>query len=103
MSSAPEEPIINIRGELVGLGPLRRDLLPLYGRWINDLDTVRNIAGTDPVTAEREADWYEGEVESERSINFTIYELPALRRVMCNCRSASTTSQIGVLPTRQRI
>jgi hypothetical protein len=27
-----EEPIFNIAGDLVALGPLRRDLLPLYQR-----------------------------------------------------------------------
>jgi hypothetical protein len=30
-----EEPILNVVGERVALGPLREDLLPLYGRWIN--------------------------------------------------------------------
>lgn len=32
-----EQPILNVEGDLVALGPLRRDLLPLYTRWINDL------------------------------------------------------------------
>jgi hypothetical protein len=27
-----EEPVLNIAGERVALGPLRADLLPLYGR-----------------------------------------------------------------------
>ena len=30
-----ETPILNVVGERVALGPLREDLLPLYGRWIN--------------------------------------------------------------------
>jgi hypothetical protein len=30
-----EEPILNVEGERVALGPLRRDLLPLYQRWIS--------------------------------------------------------------------
>jgi hypothetical protein len=38
-----EHPIINIEGDLVALGPLRRDLLPLYQRWINDLGTMRTL------------------------------------------------------------
>ena len=33
--SGSEEPVLNIAGERVALGPLREDLLPLYGRWIN--------------------------------------------------------------------
>ena len=31
-----EPPVLNVVGERVALGPLRADLLPLYGRWIND-------------------------------------------------------------------
>jgi hypothetical protein len=31
-----EEPVLNIAGERVALGPLRAELSPLYGRWIND-------------------------------------------------------------------
>ncbi len=36
-----EQPVLNIVGELVALGPLREDLLPVYGRWINDFGTIR--------------------------------------------------------------
>ena len=34
----PEQdaPILNITGEKVALGPARRDLLPLYLKWMND-------------------------------------------------------------------
>ena len=35
-SSSEEPPILNIVGDKVALGPLRRELLPLYGRWLND-------------------------------------------------------------------
>ena len=32
-----QPPIINIAGEKVALGPLRRDLVPLYQRWYKRL------------------------------------------------------------------
>jgi diamine N-acetyltransferase len=73
-----DPPIINIRGDLVALGPLRRDLLPLYTRWMNDLETTRYLGASAPTTAEQEAAWYDGEVKNERNVHFTIYELPAL-------------------------
>ena len=38
-----EDPILIIEGDLVALGPLRRDLLPIYQRWINDLGTMRTL------------------------------------------------------------
>ena len=38
-----EQPDLNIVGEKVALGPLRRDLLPLYTRWMNDFDVIRTL------------------------------------------------------------
>ena len=35
-----EAPILNLRGEKVALGPLRRDLVPTYLRWINDFEVL---------------------------------------------------------------
>lgn len=44
-----------IVGELVALGPLRRDLLPVYQRWINDFGAVRNLGiPPRPLTLEQE-------------------------------------------------
>ena len=59
-SENAERPILNIEGDLVGLGPLRRDLLPLYQRWINDLGTMRTLGLAPlPMTSEKEQDWYD--------------------------------------------
>jgi len=53
-------PILNIIGEKVALGPHRRDLLPLYTRWLNDFEVVRNLAmGMHPMTLDAEGEWYE--------------------------------------------
>ena len=35
--------ILNLTGDLVVLGPLRRDLIPVYLRWSNDLSTSRTL------------------------------------------------------------
>ena len=37
---AREGPILNVVGERVALGPLREELLPLYGRWTNDFRAI---------------------------------------------------------------
>ncbi len=42
--------ILNIEADLVALGPLRRDLLPLYQRWINDLEALRTLGAFPPTT-----------------------------------------------------
>ena len=38
-----ENPVISILGEKVALGPIRRDLVPLYHRWINDFAVLRTL------------------------------------------------------------
>ncbi len=76
------DPILNIIGERVALGPLRRDLLPLYQRWINDFGTIRTIGfPPGPMTAEKEQDWYERQARAEDEMLFTIYEREAMRPI----------------------
>ena len=77
-----ERPVLSIEGELVALGPLRRDLLPLYQRWLNDLDTTRTLdLPPQPMTIEKEQDWYEGQVKAEHDTTFTIYERETQRPI----------------------
>jgi RimJ/RimL family protein N-acetyltransferase len=74
-----EEPSINVRGQRVALGPLRRDLLDTYLAWMNDLETMRtqgDLPG--PRTADRIARWYEHVTSQPNHAWFTIYELPDL-------------------------
>jgi RimJ/RimL family protein N-acetyltransferase len=77
-----EHPILNIEGELVALGPLRRDLLPLYQRWINILGTTRTLdLPPYPMTMEKEQDWYDQQSRAENDVPFTIYERETLRPI----------------------
>jgi RimJ/RimL family protein N-acetyltransferase len=71
-ASAP--PVVNIVGDLVALGPHRRDLLPTYQRWINDFGSLRTL-GTippGPTTLEQEAAWYD--TQAANQARFTVYE-----------------------------
>ena len=71
--SDPEQPILNIDGELVSLGPLRREDIPLYQRWINDFGTSRMIGfSAGPMTLEQETAWYDGAATGQYT--FAIYE-----------------------------
>ena len=77
-----ERPILNIEGDLVALGPLRRDLLPLYQRWINDLRTMRTLGVPPlPMTSEKEQEWYDRQSKAEDDVPFTIYERESLRPI----------------------
>jgi len=77
-------PVINITGELVALGPQRRDLLPLYHRWVNDFEVTRTLTlGFAPVTWEAEEAWFtRASAEAGgRDAAFTIYERAGLRPI----------------------
>jgi RimJ/RimL family protein N-acetyltransferase len=74
--------IVNIEGELVSLGPLRRDLIPLYLRWINDFGTTRTLSIQNrPMTLEEETAWFENRASASGEYVFTIYERSSVRPI----------------------
>ena len=79
---AGQQPIINIAGEKVALGPLRQDLLPLYLKWINDFEVLRFLAASmRPKSLEAEEEWYARASKAENQASFTIYEKARLRPI----------------------
>jgi diamine N-acetyltransferase len=77
-----QEPILNIVGERVALGPLRRDLVPLYHRWRNDFWVQRTYGGElAPKTLEDREAWYEREAVSTDAIWFTVYKKETARPI----------------------
>lgn len=97
------QPIVNIRGETVALGPLHHGMLPSFERWENDLRTA-DLGGDDPrpVTAEAIAAQWEPLLRGERDdwLGFVIYSLPDLRPIgHANVRDFTNshgTSEIGI-------
>jgi diamine N-acetyltransferase len=83
MEPSPDRPpILNITGDKVALGPIRRDLVPLYQRWMNDFEVTRTLsAGFRPITWEAEEAWFEGASRRDREVTFTIYERAAMRPI----------------------
>lgn len=97
-----EPPIVNIVGEQVALGPLRRDLLPRYTRWINDLATQRMLGlSPRPMTAEQEQDWYERVVKDASGVSFTIYALATWQPVgntsLMGIDDRNRTAEFGIM------
>lgn len=77
-------PILNIIGEKVALGPIHRDLVPLYHRWVNDFAVLRTLHIPRPSTLEEIQAAYEAEVARERQrtvVYFTIYDRVTLRPI----------------------
>jgi RimJ/RimL family protein N-acetyltransferase len=111
VSDQQRTPIVNITGQLVALGPLRDDLLPLYTRWRNDF-LVQRTKDDPPLPVTEEA--YRGIIDpagsGAGSIWFTVYELPGYRPVGVaglnsvdfRHRSAEYAIQIGAADARGR-
>lgn len=78
-----ERPVVNIVGERIALGPIRRDLVPLYQRWFNDFGMLRTLAVPPrPMTIEAETAWYEQAATADASVvYFTIYETASWRPI----------------------
>lgn len=96
------QPILNIVGTAVALGPPRRDLLAVYLKWINDFEVTRTLAiGMRPRSWESEQAWYDRISTSERDVFFTIYERASLRPIggtgLHNVDHANRTADFGIL------
>ena len=78
-----QEPLILVPGQRVGLGPLRRDLIPTYLRWRTDLEVLRGQgASTQVPTVEAMQAWYErATTPGNGEVHFTIYDLNDLAPV----------------------
>ena len=74
-----EAPFVNIVGDLVALGPLRRDLP--YQRWLSDFSTTRTTGKSRPMTTEQGIAWYERHMADEREAYFAIYERATWRPI----------------------
>ena len=72
------EPIINILGERVALGPLVREHLPLFARGRNDFAVARTFDTPQPRTIAALTAQYE---ESGDAYQFTIYERASWRPI----------------------
>ena len=98
-----DDPIINLRGELVGLGPLHEGLLPRLVRWANDFES-RYLASDEvaPHSPTEVAARWEPLIRGERPdwIGFAIYELATLRPIgTTNIRDFTTpqrTAEFGI-------
>jgi diamine N-acetyltransferase len=69
-----ERPQITSEGKLIALGPLRRDLIPTYQRWHNNVATLRTYALPLPTTLEQEEALYTELTTASDKVLFTVYE-----------------------------
>jgi RimJ/RimL family protein N-acetyltransferase len=69
MSSVPERRPI-IRGEQVFLRPSERVDLPLFVRWFNDADVLRNLAMRAPMSDAAEEAWFDRMLAAQGSTDY---------------------------------
>jgi RimJ/RimL family protein N-acetyltransferase len=102
MAAHPIDPVTNIEGKAVALGPLRHELIPLYARWRNDFTVARTldfIPG--PFTIEERETWWARVSTDTESIRFTIYERQNGRPIgianLINVDHRKRTAGIGLM------
>ena len=77
-----EQLIMHICGERVALGPLRRDLIPLYLRWANDFGDTRTTASPGlTLTLEQQTRVYEEVVADGSTVSFVVYDRASERPI----------------------
>lgn len=86
-----EQPIINILGEKLAPGPVRRGLIPLYCRWANDLDFTRTAVRSPPLTLEQQMAMYDKGITIGGHVSFITYDCPVDPSVL-PCWIASITA-----------
>jgi RimJ/RimL family protein N-acetyltransferase len=99
----PEQaPNLLIRGEQVGLGPLRRDLIPVYLQWRSDFGVIQSRGNSEVPTLESIETWYEQAINAgPTEAHFTVYRLETLKPVgttlLVRIDTISGTAEFGVV------
>lgn len=102
--NAPTGDIV-VPGELVYLGQIRKDLAPVYRRWVNDLQVASTLAIINdvglPMTDEDEEGWLESVRSDSSQALFTIYERSTGEPVgnvgLSGVRSINRSAEFGIL------
>lgn len=77
-----DQPITNIRGEKVALGPLEQQYVSVFWPWFNDLEVMRTYSPRwSPMTREKIEQWYDQVIQNEKTFAFTVYELTEMNPV----------------------
>jgi RimJ/RimL family protein N-acetyltransferase len=69
-----DAPVFVVEGETVALGPLRREMVDTWVRWLNNLDMTRTLGNPGVYTREAEQAFFDHAAIQERTASFTIYE-----------------------------
>lgn len=65
--------VLNLVGKRVALGPARRDLVPLYHLWEQQLDVIVGFGRAMPMSLEERQEAFFSMYRSEARNDFTVY------------------------------
>jgi RimJ/RimL family protein N-acetyltransferase len=106
-TTTPDGQPLLVVGTRAALGPLRRDLLEHYTRWMNDPVTMRGVARRRPLTLDAETAWYErAAADTGTAAHFTVYDRDDLAPVGTTGLSAidhaNGTAEFGIMLGERR-
>lgn len=99
-----ERPPLNIVGDRIALGPLRRELISLYQHWFNSFELLRTLdRHLKPVSLDQVEKWFESRatpVNIGTVVVFTIYECstwkPIGNTALENINLRDRTAEFGI-------
>jgi RimJ/RimL family protein N-acetyltransferase len=78
---AEAQPIVNILGEKVALGPMRRCELPVVVRWLNDFEVLRTTSQVRPMVLEALEEHFDRAIRASDQVHFSVYERASMRLI----------------------
>jgi diamine N-acetyltransferase len=100
-----------LTGERAALGPLKRDHLPMFARWINDPEVRRGLAYRGLANEDAEVKWYEEMTEAGRqprpsAVGFAVHDAADRELVgMCSIDGIDhhfSRAELGIFLGRRR-
>jgi RimJ/RimL family protein N-acetyltransferase len=99
-------PTLLVSGTRAALGPLRRDLLETYQRWMTDVEVLRGLGQRGVFTLDAEQAWFEGAAKAENAAHFTVYDTDDLHPVgscsLFGIEHSNATATFGIFIAERR-
>lgn len=97
-----DEPLLILKSDRLGFGPIRSDLVDTYARWMNDLRVTRTLAAPSmPMSAEKEQQWFDGAAVTSSEVVFTMYVLESMQPIgntgLHDIDPVSRTASFGIV------
>ena len=99
-------PTLLLTGVRAALGPLRRDLIGTYQRWLTDVEVLRGLGQRTVITVDAEQAWYDNAAKAESAAHFTVYDADDLAPVgtcsLFGIDHANATATFGIFIAERR-